>query len=139
MSDLTLTGPHGRTYFSHDELACKHCGQGKLAPGFGEQLLRLRIAFDRPMWPTSCCRCAVHNKAEGGHARSLHVFDKPAHKTGGTCAIDVAMIDGVYAHQLLSVATQLGWSVGINFARSFIHLDRRIDYGVQADPSIFSY
>jgi hypothetical protein len=139
VSSLALNAADGRLLFSHDELACRHCGRGLLAPGFGPRLIYLRLALDLPMTVTSACRCAVHNRAVGGHERSLHVFDAPAHETGGTAAIDIAMRDGVYNHRLVTIAGNLGWAVGINFASRFIHLDRRVDYGVARAPSLFSY
>lgn len=139
MKDETLYGPDGRALFTHKELACRHCGKVKLAPGFGEELVATRLEFGRGMIVTSCCRCEFHNRAVGGHPSSLHVFDKPAHPTGGTCAIDVAYLGGAYAHELMKVALKRGWCVGINFDARFIHLDRRTDYGVAAVPTIFSY
>ncbi|MCW5727263.1 D-Ala-D-Ala carboxypeptidase family metallohydrolase [Parvibaculum sp.] len=133
-----LRAPDGRLLFSRAELACKGTGMLRLAPGFGEKLVALRLAFGQPMTVTSCCRAAAHNARVGGHPRSLHVADDPSHPTGGTAAIDIAMRDGVYALKLLGAAERLGWAVGINFAKNFIHLDRRADFGI-GDPRLFSY
>lgn len=114
--------------FSKRELACRHCGKGRLAPGFAEHLKELRLALGLAMHPTSVCRCAEHNKAERGHPRSLHVFDEPYHPTEGSCALDVRTYDKdeAYRERLITLARELGWSIG--FARTFVHLDRRSDY-----------
>lgn len=138
MTKLDLRAPDGQLYFRHEELACRSTGEGRLAPGFGEKLLQLRIEFDQSMTVTSCCRAAAHNARVGGHPRSLHVYDDPGHPTGGTAAIDIAMRDPVYALKLVGLAERLGWAVGINFGRRFIHLDRRADYGIGV-PQLFSY
>ncbi|MBX3488853.1 hypothetical protein [Parvibaculum sp.] len=146
MSDLVngLTAPDGRVLFTRSELACRGTGMLRLAPGFGDHLIALRLAFGQPMTPTSCCRAKSHNDkparegGAGGHPQSLHVCDQPFHPTGGCAAIDIAMRDGVYALKLVGTAERLGWAVGINFARNFIHLDRRADFGI-GDPRLFSY
>ena len=109
--------------FSHDELKCKLTGEVKLAPRFEGELLTLRRVFARPMIVTSCCRSWQHNKNEGGHEHSLHVYDKPHHPTGGTVAIDIRCPDGVYMLELIGIARSLGWSIGV--ARWGLHLDRR--------------
>lgn len=120
----------GKTYFTVKELACNcdKCAKkndGKLANGFDDDLLELRRAFNRSMVLTSCCRCKAHNKAEGGHPRSLHVYDAPEWPTGGTCAIDVRTTGQTQAYrdELVKLAWSLGWTVGL--AKSFIHLDQR--------------
>lgn len=132
-----MIGFAGRTYFTEKELGCRHCGMVRLAPGFGEKLLELRLAFGEPMVINSACRCAEHNKRVGGHARSLHVADKPAHPTGGCCAIDVGTRDIGYRARLAKVALDLGWAVGVNAA--FLHLDRGADYGVRNGIQMFLY
>jgi len=118
----------GRTLFTVDELACNHCGLGRLAPGFASNLVEFRVELDQPMDPNSVCRCTEHNENEGGHPRSLHVFDYPAHPTEGCCAIDVRTWDKplLYREQLIALARKKGWSIG--FGNGFLHLDRRTDY-----------
>lgn len=133
-----LRAPDGRILFSEAELRCKGSGMLILAPGFGAALVRLRLSFGQPMTVNSACRSAAHNAKAGGHPRSLHVCDKPFHATGGCCAIDIAMRDGNYNLRLLGLAERLGWAVGINFQKNFIHLDRRADFGI-GDPSLFPY
>jgi uncharacterized protein YcbK (DUF882 family) len=113
-------------YFTEQELACRGTGKLVLAPGFADKLIHLRKRFNQPMIVTSCCRSKEYNKQIGGNLRSFHVYDQPYHPTGGTCAIDIAITDGSNRGKLIHIAWQLGWSIGIN--KSFIHLDRRIDY-----------
>lgn len=123
-----------RVLFSVKEQACRHCGKGKLAPGFATRLLEFRVRLDEAMILSSCCRCKEHNDrpaaegGAGGHPRSLHVFDYPARPTGGTCAVDVytAHKPPEYRKAIIKLARELGWSIG--FGSTFIHLDRRTDY-----------
>lgn len=124
---------HALTYedtilFSVRELACRHCGKGKLAPGFATKLIEFRVLLNEAMILTSACRCKEHNQAVGGHYRSLHVFDYPHWPTEGTCAIDVRTSHKPpeYRQRIIELARELGWSIG--FGSSFIHLDRRTDY-----------
>lgn len=123
-----------RVLFSVQELACSHCGEGKLAPGFDCKLRKLRIKLDRPMLLNSACRCAEYNNTPrdeggvGGHKRSLHVFDNPHWPTNGTCAVDVRTRhwSNEEREELAALALALGWSVG--YGNGFLHLDRRSDY-----------
>jgi len=137
MAQTSLLGPDGRVLFAHHELACPATGKVVLAPRFADWLIELRLMFASPMVVTSCCRSAAHNRAIGGHRRSLHVYDEPYHPTGGTAAIDIAISDGVYAWMLAKTAMALGWSVGIS-ARAFMHLDRRSRY-TDLPPAHFAY
>ncbi|PCJ23198.1 MAG: hypothetical protein COA94_08490 [Rickettsiales bacterium] len=113
-------------YFKHKELACPQTNQLILADGFAAKLLQLRIAFNQSMIITSCCRSKAYNREVGGHPRSLHVYDKPYHNTDGTCAIDIAVTNTTTKAQLMQLAWNLGWSIGIN--EKFLHLDRRTDH-----------
>lgn len=116
------------THFTADELGCRHCGRYQFHTGFTDHLERLREAFGRRMTPTSACRCARHNKTVGGHPKSLHVMDEPSHPgQTGTMAIDIATADGEYRGHLFATAWRLGWSIGWNAKRNFLHLDRRTD------------
>lgn len=111
------------------ELRCKGSGLIILAPGFGEDLQDLRTKFGKPMDPSSVCRSKAHNEAVGGHPRSLHVCDFPHHPTGGTCCIDVRAHERhmkAYRQELMDLALDLGWSVGVHPA--FLHLDMRTRY-----------
>jgi hypothetical protein len=121
-------------YFTKEELACRHCGLFLLHPGFGEALDLLREAVNRPLVVTSCCRCKYYNDLPvdsggvGGHPESLHIFDFPAHqKLGqlGTLACDFAAVKGPERGELFAALWKLGWSVGWNAKRGFLHGDRR--------------
>ncbi len=126
----------GKILFTDNELACRHCGVLKIAPGFADKLKELRLKLGLPMTITSCCRCPGHNKSVKGSPRSFHLTENAAYPTGGTCAVDVKRRGADYDRQLVAVAIALGWSVGI--AKSFIHLDRRADYtGLR--PALFTY
>jgi len=113
-------------HFKAIELACACCQKIRLAAGFANHLVVLRLTYGRPMLLTSCCRCSAHNQAVGGHPNSAHLCDKPTKHTEtvdhGTCGIDVANP----SDRLIKVAMALGWSVGI--AQTFVHLDRIADY-----------
>lgn len=110
----------GKVYFSTTELGCR-CdvckGKGKLAPGFREALLGLRLVWNRPMAASSCCRCLVHNEGEGGASGSYHIYETAE----GCCAIDITEWDSVRRAELVELALRLGWRVGVN--KAFVHLD----------------
>ena len=138
--DVEINGNITRTdgsevLFHRQELACKRTDVVRLHPGFSEALARLRMSFGQPMRVNSCCRSAEYNEEIGGHERSLHVYDESFHAAFGTLAIDIQRKHGLYAHQLIRLALDMGWSVGV--ARTFIHLDRR-DM-VHLRPSVFGY
>jgi len=129
-------------YFTHAEIACKHCGKAKVMDSFATKLVELREAWGRPMIITSCCRCFEHNKNIGGAAKSFHVFDSP--KTTGinaTCAADISVknMDGKTRWAFVNLAFKHGWSVGVH--KSFIHIDRRSDYPETGweSPVLFAY
>jgi hypothetical protein len=110
--------------FSADELRCTGSGMLIVSDQFMDELQLLRNELSRPMRLTSACRSAEHNRAIGGHPRSLHVCDEPARSEQDGClAVDVAIVDGTYRGHLVSTAWRLGWSVG--WHKSFVHLDRR--------------
>ena len=127
----------GKVLFTEEELKCKGSGLLILASGFDERLKNLRVNFGKPMIVNSCCRSKNHNQAVGGNARSLHVCDKPFWPTGGTCAIDISAKDPIYRAELARVAMNMGWWVGVS--DTFLHLDRRIDYGIANDIGLFLY
>lgn len=133
--DITRTdGPE--ILFSHEELQCRATGVVRLAPGFAHKLAVLRMTFGKPMIVTSCCRSAEHNRRVGGHPRSLHVYDEPAHPTSGTCAIDIRNQGSGYTVLLIRTALDMGWSVGVP-SGGFIHLDRRDIVGLP--QAVFGY
>ena len=117
-------------YFTKDELKCKcGCGAFELAEGFIDKLIELRTVLDKPMIVNSCCRCDNNNIMSGGAKGSYHRVTNYISK--GTCAIDIKRKNYEYDAKLISIALELGWSIGL--AKTFIHLDRRSDYG---QPSV---
>jgi hypothetical protein len=155
MSELSLPN------FSAQELACRCCGLIKLAPGFGQALQGLRdallVEFTRrytaaraetlaPMHLSSACRCKQHNDrpasegGAGGHYRSLHVGDQPAHPTGGCCSVDVRAKQGradEYRELLSQIAWARGWSIG--YHPRFLHLDLRSQHVPYLTQTRFDY
>lgn len=124
------------TYFSDRELQCRCCGGIRLAAGFLMRLNELREAMGEPMIVNSACRCARHNSAINGHPKSLHVFDKPVHATGGTCAVDIRTPDERYREKLKTLALKLGFSVGLG--KGFLHIDDRTEV-LGFKQMVFSY
>ena len=133
---LTFKDASGRIVFKKEELACKATGHLKLAVGFAEKLIQIREAFGQPMPVTSCCRSKDYNTKVGGSPRSFHVYDEPYWPTGGCAAIDITKISPVYGKDLVKLALDLGWSVGVG--KTFIHLDRRVDY-TDLPQTLFTY
>lgn len=123
----------GKILFSRKELSCRHCGKLELAKGFAEKLKELRLDFGQPMIVTSCCRCAAHNLAVKGKPGSYHLSSNS--RAGGACAVDIKRQGYEYDKDLIITALNKGWSAGIG--KTFIHLDRRADYGAPA--IIFTY
>lgn len=126
-------------YFSEAEQACSHCGVIKLAAGFLDRLNELRHEFNQPMHITSMCRCKAHNTAIGGKPDSFHLTSHP----WGCCAADVATTNWTSQKkwQFVNMAMQRGWSIGINWQKGFIHIDRRSHYADSGwpEPVIFPY
>jgi len=112
-------------YFPEKELACRHCGLIRLDVAFAARLVALRVAWAKPLTPSSVCRCGTHNENEGGHKRSLHLTLNPVHQTGGTCAIDIQWGNwiGHDRFEFARLAWKLQWSLGLS--KTFIHLDAR--------------
>jgi hypothetical protein len=125
-------------YFSDNELACRHCGEIKLAEGFLDKLNALRLSVAHPMTVNSCCRCKYHNTNIGGKADSFHLTSH----AWGCCAIDISMVNWTSQKRWTFIRTAMaqGWSIGVNFQKNFIHLDRRTDYDTGwAEPIFFPY
>ena len=115
---------NGKVYFTEEELKCKGSGKLILAPGFAEALLAIRIAWGRPLHPTSVCRSREYNRKIGSTDGSWHVCDD---NRGGARAIDIRMINAEDRKAFVELALAMGWSVGIN--KTFVHIDRRVDAG----------
>jgi hypothetical protein len=125
-------------YFTDHELACRHCGQIKLAEGFRDKLNVLRQAVNFPLAVNSCCRCPEWNDHIGGKKNSFHLISHP----WGCCAVDISTVAWTSAKlwRFVSTAMKHGWSVGINFQKAFVHLDRRSDHDTGWElPVLFPY
>lgn len=127
-------------HFTAAEFACPMSGAIKLAPGFLETLEDLRKAYGAPMIVVSGCRSTTHN--EWLQRRGYKASDNSFHLIGNdkygtdTCAVDIARPNAVNAHTLVMLATAAQWTVG--WAKTFIHLDRRVDY-TKLSPVIYDY
>ena len=85
------------------------------------------------MTPTSVCRSKEYNEKVGGASKSQHICDD---ERNGCFAIDIISSDANERVQLVKLAFELGWSVGIS-NKGFIHLDMRT---LRGDPQvIFGY
>ena len=124
-------------YFPKSQLACKGSGVIKLDIRFAVLLPLLRERWGKPLTPSSVCRTPTHNKAVGGHIRSLHLTDNPHHKTNGTCAADIRWADWPVSEQLrfAKLAYSLGFSVGLH--QAFCHIDLRSIVGLP--QAVFLY
>lgn len=130
--------------FSDDEMRSKGNGEIRLAPEFGEHLIELRVVFGLPMSPTSFCRDPEHNLAEGGHPASAHLTQNPRWLDNdglplGTFGLDVAIPGSEYRASLVAAAHRMGWCVGINFTKGFVHLDKRLVYTTKKGLRLFGY
>ena len=98
----------------------------RLAAGFGEASEKLRIKLDAPIYLNSAYRPSMPNAKVPGHPPSLHLVINSYWGTGGTCAVDVAGVDGQYRAKLITLALDQEWSV--SSASNFMHLDQRFCY-----------
>jgi hypothetical protein len=117
-------------YFTEEELQCPSGRIVKLAEGFGEKLDDLRSRLDAPMAITSACRTTAHinwllSRGYPASENSFHLIDNPKYGTD-TCAVDVSIPDSAYRKDLIQLALEDNWTVGV--AKSFVHIDRRVDY-----------
>jgi hypothetical protein len=127
-------------YFGHRELATRDSDLIKLDSRFAAHLPALRATWGLRLVLTSCCRTMDHNIKVGGHPRSLHLINNPHWPTAGCMAADIAWETWASERKLkfARLAYSLGWSVGLH--ESFIHVDRRIDLGLEALPQrVFKY
>ena len=116
-------GKNKQLLFSHEELESPDTHEVRLADGFALELIRLRVAWGKPMVVNSACRSAAHNTAIGGHPRSLHIYDVNPHGLNGCAAIDIATPNAPQRAGLRRLAWGMGWPIGLG--RGFLHLDRR--------------
>jgi len=114
-------------YFSDNELKCKCCGLKNLDPYLEIELLIYRETLGLPLLVNSCCRCPKHNKEIGGAPNSYHKTEGVDDGRKGTLAIDLRVRNDEERAIMMTVAFNLGWSVGCY--KTFIHIDRRVDIG----------
>ena len=117
-------------YFTEEELQCPTGKVVKLAEGFGQKLDELRASLDEPISLTSACRTSSHVnwlliRGYPASESSFHLIDNPKYGTD-TCAVDIAIPHSQYRKELIRLALDEGWTVGV--AKSFLHIDRRSDY-----------
>ncbi len=124
-----------KNYFPDSELACGCCGKVELADGFLDNLNQLREAVDHPLIPASVCRCRERNAIKGGRPGSFHLISHP----WKCCAADISTVNGSSQKlwNFIEKATASGWSIGINWQKNFIHIDRRTDYDTGWDEPVF--
>lgn len=117
--------------FSPPEMSDRSNGRLRLTVEFMYALQALRNKINQPMRITSACRTEAHNADVGGKSGSFHICDgeNRAGADRGCLAVDVALSGGPFTGDLFAWAWDLGWSVGWNQRRNFLHLDRRIDIG----------
>jgi hypothetical protein len=98
---------------------------------FMNRLQLLRNALAEPMHITSGCRSAAYNERIHGKANSFHICDEDPLGRGqeGCLAVDVAAPDGSYRGDLFEAAWSLGWAIGWNGVKKFLHLDQRTIVG----------
>ncbi len=128
-------------HFTVEELEDETTHELMMAVGFMPKLEQLRVAYGNAMVVTSGCRSQSHNRwlvlrGYPASPNSFHLIQNPKYQTGGCCAVDVARPAGAYLHLLIKAATIADWSIGVG--KSFIHLDRRVDY-TQLKPVVYSY
>lgn len=123
-------------YFTLNELGATT--EAQFHPGSLDHLDDLRHHVARPFHITSGARTEKRNAEVGGTQKSFHICDKPQH-TGqkGCMAFDIAIPDPSFKVELVKTALLLGWSVGINDKKRFVHVDRRTDIGLP--QAVFSY
>jgi hypothetical protein len=127
-------------YFTEDELKCPSSGEVKLAEGFGEKLDELRSALGYPMQLNSACRSDSHvewliTRGYPAAKHSFHLINNPKYGTD-TCAVDVHIPNNRYRFLLMELAIKDQWTIGV--AKSFLHLDRRVDY-ISTNPVVYVY
>lgn len=114
-------------YFSDNELKCRKTGVVKLDPNFEREILLYRKGIGIPLHVNSCCRSVQHNIDIGGSRSSYHLYEGVNDSRKGTLAIDLRVHSDNVRVDMVALALQLGWSVGVY--SSFIHIDRRVDIG----------
>jgi len=126
-------------FFPKTELQCKcGCEIVRLDRRFAVALSNLRLEWNRPLTPTSVCRCPKHNVAVGGHLNSMHLtMNARHHGLYGTAAADISWRNWSTQdkQQFYNLARSLKFACGLH--DGFLHVDRRIDVGLP--PTTFLY
>lgn len=122
-------------FFSHSELACRHCSIERMDDLFMDRLIHLRQALNFPLPVSSGYRCPEHN------ARVSRTGRTGPHTTGR--AADVRVY-GHRAHELIKLAclhgfTGIGISQGGPHAARFVHLDDLPNAPGQPRPWVWDY
>ena len=129
--------------FTPMEIACRGTGTLIIPVDFMNQLQIIRDHLKQPMHVMSGCRTVQYNK--GLELRgykpaktSFHICDSDLGRGQDGClAVDIATTEGSYRGRLFELAWSLGFSIGWNAKRGFLHLDRRVDVGWK--QSTFDY
>ena len=118
-------------FFPRHELACKGTGVVLMDLRFAAALPALRLAWGRPLTPTSVCRTPAHNVAERGHPTSMHLTENPVRGTNGTMAADLYWSNWPDDRKLefARLAHRMDWSVGLH--STFCHVDLRHLVGLE--------
>lgn len=118
-----------KSYFSHDELACQHCGEYHFDGEFLALLNNIREVYGKPMVVNSGYRCPEHPLERTKTATGAHSLGK---------AVDIRC-SGADALELIKIAQMMGIQrIGVNQKGStrFIHLDNANEL---PSPAIWSY
>lgn len=115
-------------YFKRKEFACRcGCGFDVVDAELLQVLEDLRVTVGEPLVVTSGCRCATHNKNEGGAKNSVHMTGKAADVRFQSNSKTLVSA----LHQIL--LEKYPDKYGIASANSFTHID------VRAKKSRWSY
>ncbi len=105
-------------YFKYTEFRCKcnikDCDTLPPQPHFLKALDELRERMGIPLVLTSGCRCAEHNRNEGGATNSAHLY-------GLAADIAIHHLSDIDKLKIYSIALELFEGVGIG--KSLLHVD----------------
>jgi uncharacterized protein YcbK (DUF882 family) len=96
-------------HFLQREFACRHCGQVRIVPELVERLEHLRRIVGEPLVVVSGYRCATHNTAIGGAARSRHLLGEAVDLRHGYARVSQAAHAG-----FLGIGRRGGWAVHVD-------------------------
>lgn len=106
------------TYFSEQELACRHCGQSGCTDELKEALDQLRRIVGKPVIIHDAYRCNLHNS-------SVSLVSKSEHPLGTAADLH---INGLSLQQMYDAAKQIpafmNGGIGV-YDKQFIHVDVR--------------